>query len=463
MTKASSAISPPRLLHSSAFRLAALQAGLFALIAMLLFVITWWAVRGYVEGQVRHAISDEFSEVATMPAAKRAASITGIVAHAPQGPLYYGLFDKDGRHIAGDLSHLPAQAGWSILKKEMPSGRALHMLVLVSRLDDGRLLVVGRDRRSADRLDALLQEAFLWAGMASVILALLGGVLTARSYLRRVEMVATAAARIAAGELGARVSASGRNDEFDRLAQALNGMLERIQILMEGMRQVSNDIAHDLRTPLAHLRQRLESATRNATDTAAFRAASERALADVDGVLATFAALLRIAQIESRQRRAGFSRVDLSALLDSLAGDYAPLMEDQGRTLHSNIAKGIRMPGDRTLLTQMFANLIENALRHTPPGTPVRLTLERQPTGCRVTLDDAGPGIPPEARSRVTGRFVRLDTARSTPGSGLGLALVSAVVDLHGATLAFGDAAPGLRVLLDFPLSGELLPSHPQV
>lgn len=455
MTRAGPDAPRAHLLRSSAFRLAALQAGLFALIALLLFVITWWSVRGYVEAQVRRAIGDEFGEIAEMPAGRRAGAIADIVAQAPQGPLYYGLFDGGGHRIAGDLSFAPASPGWSTLTQDVPSDSGLRVLVHAARLDDGRLLAVGRDRRSADKLDALLQEAFLWAGAASVFMALLGGVLAARSYLRRVEGIAMAAARIAAGDLGVRVSGSGRGDEFDRLAQALNGMLERIQALVEGMRQVSSDIAHDLRTPLTHLRQRLESATRTATDTAAFRAASERALADVDGVLATFAALLRIAEVESRQRRAGFSMVDLSGLLDSLVGDYAPLMEDQGRVLRSNLARSVHMLGDRTLLTQMFANLIENTLRHTPPGTPVTLTLERQPHGCRITLDDAGPGIPAEARSRVTGRFVRLDASRSTPGSGLGLALVAAVGDLHGATLAFGDAGPGLRVQLDFPLPSE--------
>ncbi|MBN8924010.1 MAG: two-component sensor histidine kinase [Rhodanobacter sp. 68-29] len=446
------------LLRSSAFQLAAMQAGLFALIALLLFAITWWSVRGYVEAQVRRAISDEFSEVVAAPAGNRATAIAGMVAQAPQGPLYYGLFDRGGHRIAGDLSHMPAGPGWGTLTQAVPPRDRSRVLVHAEWLDDGRLLAIGRDRRSADKLDALLQEAFLWAGAASVFLALLGGVFTARSYLRRVEAVATAAARIAAGDLGVRVSGSGRGDEFDRLAQALNGMLERIQVLVEGVRQVSSDIAHDLRTPLAHLRQRLESATRTATDVPTFRAAAERALADVDGVLATFAALLRIAQVESRQRRAGFSAVDLSALLDSLVGDYAPLMEDQGRVLHANLDRNIHMLGDRALLTQMFVNLIENALRHTPPGTPVTLALERQVSGCRITLADAGPGIPAEARGRVVGRFVRLDAARSTPGSGLGLALVAAVVDLHGATLAFGDARPGLQVQLEFPTSGASRP-----
>ncbi|HEV2539646.1 MAG TPA: ATP-binding protein [Frateuria sp.] len=446
-----------RLLRSSAFRLAALQAGLFAVIALFLFVITWWAVRNYVQSQLRRSVSDEISEIVAIPASGRAHAIADMVAQAPQGPLYYGLFDADGHRLAGDLLNARPGLGWATQVQSAPSGDLVRMLVRTDRLDDGRLLAVGRNRHDADELIVFLQEAFLWAGAGSVALALLGGVLTARGYLRRVEAVAAAAARIASGDLGARVSGSSRGDELDRLAHSLNAMLERIQTLMEGMRQVSNDIAHDLRTPLTRLRQRLELATCTATDTATFRAAAERALADVDGVLATFSGLLRIAQIETRQRRAGFSMVDLSDLLDRLVGDYAPLMEDQHRGLRTLLARDIRVLGDRALLTQMLVNLIENALRHTPPGTPVALTLERQPDGCRITLDDAGPGIPMEARSRVTGRFVRLDAARSTPGSGLGLALVAAVADLHGATLTFGDAAPGLRVQLDFPPSGKPL------
>lgn len=450
------------LLRSSAFRLGVLQAGLFALVAMLLFAISWWSVHSYVVAQVRRAIGDEFGEIAAMPAGSRADAIAGMVAQAPQGPLYYGLFDDAGHRVAGDLSQRPQRFGWSMQTQDAIAGSTqasgLGVLVHAARLDDGRLLVVGRDQRSAERLDEVLQGAFLWAGAAAVLLALLGGAFTARSYLRRVEAIAATAACIAAGDLGVRVSGSGRGDEFDRLAQALNGMLERIQVLMESVRQVSNDIAHDMRTPLTHLRQRLESATRTATDTTAFRAAAERALVDVDDVLATFAALLRIAQIESGRRRAGFSTVDMSGLLDSLVGDYAPLLEDQGRMLRTQLARGIRIHGDQALLTQMFVNLIENILRHTPPGTPVALSLERQPDGCRITLDDAGPGIPAEARSRVTGRFVRLDAARSTPGSGLGLALVAAVADLHGAALAFGDASPGLRVQLDFTLQNQPRP-----
>ncbi|HVB83294.1 MAG TPA: HAMP domain-containing sensor histidine kinase [Rhodanobacteraceae bacterium] len=442
------------LLRSAAFRLGALQAALFALTALVLFAVTWWAVHGYAEGQLRNAIADEAHEMAALAPATIAAEVARQVAATPQGPFYYAYYSADGRLRSGDLPAPAPAPGWVALQVRSAApdrdGRS-EVLALSQRLDNGGTLVVGRDRRSADALNDLLQGAFLWAGAAAVLLALLGGTLAARSYLARMQAVAASAARIVAGDLGARVPRSGRGDEFDLLAEALNAMLARIQSLMEGMRQVSNDIAHDLRTPLAHLRQRLESAAREADSMDAFRSAVERALADVDGVLATFAALLRIAQIESRQRRAGFAVVDLSALLTTLAGDYRPVLEDLGRRFDVAIAPDLRTHGDRALLTQLLVNLIENALRHTAAGTPITLRLEAGARGPVLSVADAGPGIPEADRARVLGRFVRLDTARSTPGSGLGLALVAAVADLHGIALAFEDNHPGLRVRLDFP------------
>ena len=442
------------LLRSAAFRLGALQAALFALTALVLFAVTWWAVRGYAEGQLRSAIADEAHEMAAMAPAAIVGAVTRQAAETPQGPFYYAYYGSDGRLRSGDLPAPAPAPGWVAMQVHGVArdrdGRA-EVLALSQRLGNGGTLVVGRDRRSADALNDLLQGAFLWAGAAAVLLALLGGTLAARSYLARMQAVAESAARIVAGDLGARVARSGRGDEFDLLAEALNAMLARIQSLMEGMRQVSNDIAHDLRTPLAHLRQRLESAAREADSVDAFRSAVERALADVDGVLATFAALLRIAQIESRQRRASFTEVDLSALLHTLAGDYRPVLEDLGRRFEVAIAPGLRTHGDRALLTQLLVNLIENALRHTPAATPIALRLQAGAHGPVLSVADAGPGIPQAEHARVLGRFVRLDAARSTPGSGLGLALVGAVADLHGIALAFEDNHPGLRVRLDFP------------
>ena len=441
-------------LRSAAFRLAVLQALLFALIALTLFLVSWFAARHYIENQLRQTIADEFAEVVAHPAVQRAGSIRRSLAQVPRGAYDYSLFDARHQLIVGDILKEPA-AGLSTIEQDegLRDGKDLvrRILVFSAIQDDGNTVVVGRDLASVDQLDALLKSVFTWAGLAAVVLALVGGMVTAGGYLRRVEAIADAASRIAAGDLAARVAVTGRGDEFDRLAFSLNSMLERIQSLVEGLRQVSNDIAHDLRTPLTHMRQRLEAAMEEATSVEGYSKACERAVADVDRVLDTFAALLRIAKVESRQRREGFADVALSALLERLVDDYRPVLEDEERPFKVEIATGIHVHGDALLLTQMLVNLLENALHHTPPGTPVSVKLAIVEHGCRLVIEDAGSGIPPQERGRVLKRFVRLDAARSSPGSGLGLSLVAAVADLHGMTLTLGDADPGLRVQLDFP------------
>ena len=441
-------------LRSAAFRLAVLQALLFALIALTLFLVSWFAARHYIENQLRQTIADEFAEVIAHPAAQRASSIRHSLAQVPRGAYDYSLFDARHNLIVGDILKEPA-AGWSTVEQDegLRDGKDLvrRILVFAAVQDDGNTVVVGRDLASVDQLDALLKSVFTWAGLAAVVLALVGGMVTAGGYLRRVEAIADAASRIAAGDLAARVAVTGRGDEFDRLAFSLNSMLERIQSLVEGLRQVSNDIAHDLRTPLTHMRQRLEAAMEEATCVESYSKACERALVDVDSVLDTFAALLRIAKVESRQRREGFADVAFSALLERLVDDHRPVLEDEERPFTVEIAAGVHLHGDALLLTQMLVNLLENALHHTPPGTAVSVKLAIAEHGCRCVIEDAGSGVPPQERGRVLKRFVRLDAARSSPGSGLGLSLVAAVADLHGMALTLGDADPGLRVQLDFP------------
>ncbi|GLQ94974.1 sensor histidine kinase [Dyella acidisoli] len=443
-----------RMVRSAAFRLAVIQALMFALMALTLFLVSWFAARHYIENQLRQTIIDEFGEVIAHPPAQRAASIQRSLAQVPRGAYDYSLFDARRTLVVGDIREEPA-VGWSTIEQHegLRSGKdaVRRILVYGAAQDDGSTLVVGRDLASVDELDALLKRVFTWAGLAAVVLALAGGMVTARGYLRRVEAIAAAASRIAAGDLAARVSITGRGDEFDRLAVSLNSMLERIQTLVEGLRQVSNDIAHDLRTPLTHMRQRLEAAMDEATSLEGYSNACERALADVDSVLDTFAAMLRIAKVESRQQREGFTDIDLSQLLARLVDDYGPVLEDEERVLSAEIQPSVNVRGDALLLTQMFVNLLENALHHTPIGTPVTLKLVAAEQGCQVVMQDAGPGIPAQERTRVLKRFVRLDASRSTRGSGLGLALVAAVADLHDIVLTLGDAGPGLRVQLDFP------------
>jgi signal transduction histidine kinase len=268
--------------------------------------------------------------------------------------------------------------------------------------------------------------------------------LMGRGVTRRAAAMDAALARVEAGEFGHRLPVRAGGDEFDRLARRINAALDRVQSLMQTLRQVTDDIAHDLRTPLSRLRQRLEGVLREPDD-AGWRAATEAAIQDCEHLLEIFAALLRIAQVESGARRAGFAPLDLSALVATVAEVYTPAAEERCQRLEAGIAPGVTVTGDRELLTQAVANLLDNAVKHGREGGRVSLALTPDAT---ITVTDDGAGIPAEAREAVLRRFHRLDAARSRPGAGLGLALVAAVAELHGARLTLGDAAPGLRATL---------------
>jgi signal transduction histidine kinase len=240
----------------------------------------------------------------------------------------------------------------------------------------------------------------------------------------------------------------GTHDEIDQLIASLNAMLGRIQQLMDGLRQVSSDIAHDLRTPLGRLRQHLEDARERATTTADYDAATEAAIAEADELLETFSALLRIAQVEAGAQKSAFAELDLSALVAASARPTSlpPRMATMRSTSRSRMASSFT--GDRQLLAQMISNLVENALRHTPDGSTVTLALRRAQTGFELEVADNGPGIPEAERGKVFDRFYRLDRSRSTAGSGLGLALVKAIAGLHGLTIELLDRKPGLGVVV---------------
>jgi signal transduction histidine kinase len=264
-------------------------------------------------------------------------------------------------------------------------------------------------------------------------------------------MITRTADAIIDGDLSRRIERTGAGDDFDHLSATLNAMLDRIEGLMENLRQVSSDIAHDLRTPLSRLRQDLEEAQKRELTAAEFKRVVEGAVAEADVLLETFSALLRIAQIEAGTRRSAFRPVDLSEVLRTVVEAYAPAIEESGRTLRAEIADGVQGNGDRGLLSQLFVNLIENALHHTPAGTAITLQLSRQTAGASAEVADTGPGIPPEERAKVFRRFYRLEHSRTTPGSGLGLSTVAAIVELHHAAIELIDNRPGLRVVIRFP------------
>ena len=301
--------------------------------------------------------------------------------------------------------------------------------------------------RLVDMQRAIIR-AFAWSGGLTLVLAIAGGALLGSNFLRRIDTITRTSRAIMEGDLSARIPVRGTHDEIDQLVASLNAMLARIQQLMDGLRQVSSDIAHDLRTPLGRLRQRLEDARERATTTADYSAATDAAIEEADALLETFSALLRIAQVEAGAQKSAFAPFDVSALLKSLGETYQPVAEDLDRALEVQIEPGATLTGDRQLIAQLVSNLLENALRHTPEGTKVRLGLHRQGEGFEIEVADNGPGIPASEHDKVFDRFYRLDRSRSTSGSGLGLAMVKAIAGLHGLAIRLEDAKPGLRVVL---------------
>lgn len=467
-------MSPARLIRTTGFRLAALFALLFTLAAAALLGMVYWytvhetgrEIERLVESRLEslRAIHDAGGMDALVVAVRREAA-------QPVSRYLFAVVDGDGRLRAGSL---PAQAlgeRWEELtverarhnddgdddhdrrkRKGKDEDRDVDAAIVRGhgvRLPGGGLLWVGHDSRSLHELREQLAGAMA-AGLAITVLLSLGlGLFMAWQVNRRVEAMNRTARSIMAGDLSRRLAVNGTGDEFDRLAEQFNAMLERIQALMENVQRVSSDIAHDLRTPLTHLRQRLERASDGAG--AVPHDVLEAALADTDAILRTFDALLRIAQIESGRRRARFAEVNLHDLLADLAETYSPVADDMGQTLRTDLDAQAKVRGDRDLLTQLFANLIENALRHCPRGSHVVVSSRSAPGAVLAGVTDDGPGIPAAERQNVLEPFCRLDASRSTPGSGLGLTLARAVADLHGATLSLQDNNPGLRVELRFP------------
>jgi signal transduction histidine kinase len=272
------------------------------------------------------------------------------------------------------------------------------------------------------------------------------------AYLRkRLGRISATAQAIVAGDLSQRMPLSKRNDEFDRLAATLNAMLDRIAALMESLRQVSNDVAHDLRTPLSRLRTRLEIALSEIGDAQAPRCALQDALERTDELLALFSAILRISEVESQRLKESFERFDLSAEIEELCQSFAAPIEEGGRSLRWRVEPGLQLRGDCELIAQAVVNLLDNAQKHTPAGTRISVVLARSDERIRLEVADDGPGVPAAERTRITGRFVRLESARSTAGHGLGLNLVAAIALLHEAQLHFDDCRPGLIVVLTLP------------
>ena len=447
----------PRLVSTASFRLSALYAVLFGGCVLLLGAAAFWSTRSALETQLTRRIE---AEMTLLEQEFRSNGIDRLIATVQQrtrikGNLDYFVLDTAGKRLAGDLPTTD-RLGWVVFDGGQNAGGEQSdeneaVRVLVKQLDGGFRLGVGEDLEQVGEMEETFLGILASALGIVLVLGIGGGLLLSAAFLRRVDMITRTADAIIDGDLSRRIERTGSGDDFDHLSATLNVMLDRIAGLMENLRQVSSDIAHDLRTPLSRLRQDLEEAQKRDLSAADFKRVIEDAVAEADVLLETFSALLRIAQIEAGTRRSAFRPVDLSDVMRTVAEAYAPAVEESGRTLRTDIAEGVQVGGDRGLLSQLFVNLVENALHHTPPGTTIALRLSGQPAGVVAEVADTGPGIPADERVKVFRRFYRLERSRTAPGSGLGLSTVAAIVELHHAAIELLDNEPGLRVVIRFP------------
>ncbi len=452
-----------KLLKTSTFRLAAVYLAVFALSVGAILTYVYWNTALLIERQIETAVRAEMAGLGEQASqGGMEALIDAVRRRSSQNPgSVYLLTNFLGRRLAGNLDALPEAAikgqGWiefsyTVETFEGPEhhrARAYHL-----NLPNGSVLLVGRDIEERRRFAALIRRTLYFAIGFTVVLGLAGGVLMSRNFLHRIESITAASRTIMGGDLSKRVPVSGTGDELDQLSVSLNRMLDQIERLMAGMREISTNVAHDLRTPLTRLRSRAEAALRTG-DSSTQKAALEQTIEDADSLLATFNALLSIARSEAGQTREGLHPVDLKEVLNDIAELFAPLAEESGGSLELEAPDSVEVRADRQLLAQAISNLIDNALKYGVPGgrnaPEITLALKSTPEAAIICVGDRGPGISEEDRGRVTERFVRLDRARTLPGSGLGLSLAQAIARLHNGKLLLKDNAPGLLVELVLP------------
>ena len=460
-------ISRDNFLRSTSFRLLAWYATIFGASVAVLFFIVYWITLATLNQQLSDSVDRETQVLSELyrggglDRLVRAIQLRSVDLRPPRR--YYLLQDAAGVRIAGNLSPMKPAEGAMVLpvtslfpdrsSNKADPADAYPVVAQGTMLDSGEFLLVGENQYRAEKAREAIITAFGWGVAIMVLLAAGGGAVLGGGFLRRIEEVNRTTRSIMDGDLSKRVPTRSGGDEMDQLAVNLNAMLDRNQLLMESLKRVSDDIAHDLRTPLSRLRHRLEAA-REKTESD-WQQVIEQSIAELDAILETFSALLRIGQIESGARRAAFSDVDLGRIVSTVAEAYAPVAEDRGQQLQAVVGCAPTIHGDHELLTQMVANLIENSINHCPAGVMITVELSQEAGIPMLCIADTGPGIPAAEREKVLRRFYRLEASRTTPGSGLGLALVKAIAEIHSASVELSDNQPGLRVAVQFHATGS--------
>jgi signal transduction histidine kinase len=443
-----------------AFRLAALYFLVFAASVLGVLLFVYLTSAGFVERQTEATLDAEITGLAEQYAQRGLSGLIQIVAARSAGDsgdaMIYLVTDPDGQPLAGNIAAWPAgvptHSTWLSFGLERTINGRHEVHPARGRLfviPGGYRLLVGRDISDAAAFRSRVRATLIWAGLIALGIGLIGGTVMSRNLLRRVEQVNRTSERVMAGNLSDRIPLHGTRDEFDQLAANLNRMLDQIERLMTAMREVTDDVAHDLRTPLSRLRTGLERALANPSSGGSQSNAIRAAIDEADRLLATFNALLRIAELESGARLDQAVPVDLSEVARSAADLFEPVTEEKGFALSVVAEPGVRIIGDWHLLSQALANLLDNALKYAGGGQ-IELRVFHEGERAILEVADQGPGIPEADRQSVLDRFVRLEPSRTTPGNGLGLSLVRAIARRHDGSVTLADNRPGLRVRLQF-------------
>lgn len=448
---------PGSLIRSSPFRLA-VAFGLLFLVAFLASVfVAYQSVRTDLVERLDRTVEDTYSIiVASYGTGDLEDLIASVDTHsriAEPEERFVTLFGPGGKRLAGSGVITVPPVGWSTISAAAVGLSGDGPYRAYSGKFDGNQLVVAMSYSETDELLEIALTSFGWASLFIAICVIGGGLFLASRIQKRIDAIAGTMTQVSHGELGSRIPLLGNGDDIDTLSAQINAALERLSALVEGMRQVSADIAHDLKTPLNRLKLIIETAIEKEANGGSVGRDLEEARVESDQINATFDALLRIAQIESGARKSRFVSLSLDEVLRSISEIYSDVANDEGLTLRYDARSAGRdlIFGDRELLLQLFSNLVENAIRHCPVGTEIALTLQEAGEAIVAVVRDNGPGIPEDERENVLRRLYRLDKSRTTPGTGLGLSLVKAVCDLHAATLKLDDSNPGLKITIAFP------------
>jgi signal transduction histidine kinase len=451
----------PQFLRSNTFHWAFLVAAVFAVFIIVLFGFIYWKIDDYLTARSDRVITAERNGIADLPAERRLEAIAERLRLDPRGVQLAAIFAADGHRITGNLESLPpdlrvdAPAQSADIVRTDPDHRERQRIrAIARRMQNGDVLVIGRNVDEAKEIALVVGQALALGLLPGFCLCLLAGVWLSVRAQRRVEEVNQRVRRIIAGDLSERLPARTVDEPFSRLAVIVNGMLDEMETMIHALAGVGNDIAHDLRTPLTRARLTLERGRTNAATVEQLQAVADKAIAGIDQSLTIITALLRLAEIENSRRSAAFGSVALDEMLREVCDIYEPIAENKNIALHVRATRRLTVRGDRDLLIEAVANLVDNAIKFTPEGGKVDIELVRGNGETIVRVTDTGSGISEEEREAVLRRFYRSDKIRSTPGIGLGLNLVAAIVKLHGFRLAI-RSGPGGRMEIICPDSQE--------